>query len=108
MSFTSVSFLLFLGILIILYYALPKKIQWIVLLIASYAFYLFAGLKYLAFILFTTITTYLVTVYMDSNGDPLRASNVKDGYAIQLASKLGYHLAVISGAVVTNITKRTN
>lgn len=48
------------------------------------------------------------TVYMDSNGDPLRTSNVKDGYAIQLAGKLGYHLAVISGAVVTNITKRLN
>ena len=48
------------------------------------------------------------TVYMDSNGDPLRTSNVKDGYAIQLASKLGYHLAVISGAVCTNITKRLN
>ena len=48
------------------------------------------------------------TVYMDSNGDPLRTSNVKDGYAIQLASKLGFHLAVISGAVVTNITKRLN
>ena len=29
------------------------------------------------------------TVYMDSNGDPLRTSNVKDGYALQLASKLG-------------------
>ncbi|MBQ3709328.1 MAG: HAD-IIIA family hydrolase [Bacteroidales bacterium] len=48
------------------------------------------------------------TVYMDSNGDPLRTSNVKDGYALQLASKLGYHLAVISGAVVTNITRRLN
>ncbi len=48
------------------------------------------------------------TVYMDSNGDPLRTSNVKDGYAIQLAGKLGFHVAVISGAVVTNITKRLN
>ena len=48
------------------------------------------------------------TVYMDSNGDPLRTSNVKDGYALQLAAKLGFHLAVISGAVVTNITKRLN
>lgn len=46
------------------------------------------------------------TVYMDSYGDPLRTSNVKDGYALQLAVKLGYHVAVISGAVVTNITKR--
>ena len=48
------------------------------------------------------------TVYMDSNGDPLRTSNVKDGYAIQLAGKLGYQIAVISGAVVTNINKRLN
>lgn len=48
------------------------------------------------------------TVYMDSNGDPLRTSNVKDGYALQLAGKLGYHVAVISGAVVTNITRRLN
>ena len=48
------------------------------------------------------------TVYMDSNGDPLRTSNVKDGYALQLVSKLGYHVAVITGAVVTNITKRLN
>lgn len=47
-------------------------------------------------------------VYMDSNGDPLRTSHVKDGYALQLAHKLGYHLAVISGAVYTNILKRMN
>ena len=47
-------------------------------------------------------------VYMDTNGDPLRTSHVKDGYALQLARKLGYHVAVISGAIVTNITKRLN
>ena len=67
MSFTSIDFLAFFGILIILYYALPKKIQWIVLLVASYTFYTLAGLKYIGFILFTTITTYLVTRYMDEN-----------------------------------------
>ena len=48
------------------------------------------------------------TVYMDSDGFPLRTSNVKDGYALQLAGKLGYHVAVITGAVVTNITQRLN
>jgi len=67
MAFTSINFLLFFGILIILYYALPKKIQWVVLLVASYSFYLFSGIKYLAFILFTTITTYCVTRFMDHN-----------------------------------------
>ena len=48
------------------------------------------------------------TVYMDINGDPLRTSNVKDGYALQLASKLGYRLAIISGAFCENIKKRMN
>ena len=67
MSFTSINFLVFFGILLILYYALPKKIQWIVLLVASYTFYVLTGLQYLAFILFTTITTYLVTRYMSGN-----------------------------------------
>lgn len=46
------------------------------------------------------------TVYMDSNGDPLRTSNVKDGYALQLASKLGYNVAIISGAICPTILKR--
>ncbi len=77
MSFTSIDFLAFFGILIILYYALPKKIQWIVLLVASYTFYLLAGIKYLAFILFTTITTYLVTIYMDNNHQ-LQAAYLKE------------------------------
>ena len=67
MHFTSVTFLLFCAILILLYYLLPKKCQWVVLLIASYIFYLFAGVRYLAFILFTTISTFLCTVYMDRN-----------------------------------------
>ena len=65
MSFISLSFLLFLGILIILYYALPHKWQWVILLIASYVFYLFAGVRYLAFILFTTITSFLAIRFID-------------------------------------------
>ena len=67
MTFTSINFLLFFGILLVLYYVLPRKIQWVILLGASYSFYLFAGFKYLAFIIFTTVTTYLVTRYMDRN-----------------------------------------
>jgi len=81
MQFTSVAFIIFLAILILIYYLLPKKCQWVVLLVASYIFYLFAGVRYLAFILFTTITTYLVTVYMDGNNkkkDAYLAEHKKD------------------------------
>ena len=58
MTFTSFSFLLFVFLLLPLYYTVPKKWQWILLLAASYAFYLRAGMAYLSYILFTTCTTY--------------------------------------------------
>lgn len=65
MQFTSVSFLLFAAVLLGLYYLLPKKFQWCLLLIGSYCFYLWAGVEYLAFMLFTTVTTYAATMLMD-------------------------------------------
>ena len=67
--------------------------------------------------LFSSITTFIFdfdgvmtdgTVFCDFEGHPLRATNVKDGYAIQLASKLGYHVAVISGAVCPSTIVRMN
>ena len=37
------------------------------------------------------------TVILLDEGEPLRTANVRDGYAIQLAVKKGYHVAIISG-----------
>ena len=47
-------------------------------------------------------------VYTDADGRPWRASNVKDGYALQLASKLGYNVALISGATCPSMIQRMN
>lgn len=47
-------------------------------------------------------------VYSDHDGHPWRATNVKDGYALQLASKLGYNVAVISGAICPSMEVRMN
>lgn len=38
------------------------------------------------------------TVPIDANGCPARMANVKDGYALQLAVKHGYKIAIITGA----------
>jgi len=38
------------------------------------------------------------SVIMTTEGEAYRVSNVKDGYALQLARKKGYRVAVISGA----------
>lgn len=48
------------------------------------------------------------TVFCDFEGHPLRATNVKDGYALQLATKLGYNVALISGAVCPSTIVRMN
>lgn len=59
MLFTSYEFLLFLGIVFLLYYIIPKKLQWPFLLLASYLFYFIANPWYLLYIMATTITVYL-------------------------------------------------
>lgn len=69
MSFTSVSFLLFAVLTLLLYYTVPKRMQWMLLLLASYVFYLFAGAEYLLFILFTTAVTYLSAILMQKRAD---------------------------------------
>ena len=34
---------------------------------------------------------------MSEKGDPMRMTNIKDGYALQLAAKSGYQMAIITG-----------
>ena len=36
-------------------------------------------------------------VPLHPNGEPMRMVNIKDGYAIQLAVRLGYNIAIITG-----------
>lgn len=37
------------------------------------------------------------TITLASSGEPLRTVNIKDGYAIQLAQKLGLRIAILTG-----------
>ena len=40
------------------------------------------------------------------DGTPLRTVNIKDGYAIQLAMKMGLRVAIISGCKIEAVRKR--
>ena len=40
------------------------------------------------------------------SGEPMRVINTKDGYAMQLAVKLGYHVAIITGCSTEAVRKR--
>lgn len=46
------------------------------------------------------------TIPMDSAGIPLRTVNIKDGYAIQFAVKLGLKIVILSGGNTPSVRKR--
>ncbi len=46
------------------------------------------------------------TIQMDSEGEPIRTINIKDGYAIQLAVKMGIRIAIMTGGHNDDIRKR--
>lgn len=69
MSFLQLEFWIFLLILLFAYYILPKRFQWICLLIGSYIFYCSAGIKTVGFILATTITIWGGALYISKIDD---------------------------------------
>lgn len=58
MSFNSVIFLLCLPLVISVYWLLPKRFRWIMLLIASYLFYMSWNVWLIFLIMFTTVVSY--------------------------------------------------
>jgi len=46
------------------------------------------------------------TITLSSEGEPLRTVNIKDGYAIQLAMKLGLRIVILTGAKTKSVRVR--
>lgn len=59
MSYASLKFLLFVLLLLIVYYCFPKKYRWTILLLGSITFYYIFSGKYIAFIILSTLITYI-------------------------------------------------
>lgn len=62
MLFNSIQFILFLIIVSIVYYLLPYKFRWVMLLMASYYFYMCWEPKFVLLILFSTIVHYFAAL----------------------------------------------
>ena len=58
MIFTTLKYLVFFVAVFLGYYIVPKKLQWLVLLVASTYFYLCASVKYVIFVLMASFITY--------------------------------------------------
>ena len=64
MSFQSVSFLLFLTVAVVVYYALPRRVQYIWLFVTSILFYISWSAKLLPVLLYVTAVSYAGGIYL--------------------------------------------
>ena len=64
MNFASVEFLCFLAVLTALYYLVPRRAQWVVLLCGSLAFYAFAGFTCCVFLVAVIVVSYATVALM--------------------------------------------
>ena len=64
-SFTTFEFFLFIAAAVIIYYVIPKKLQWIWLLIISYVYYASYDISTVWMLLLTTYVTYRGVILLD-------------------------------------------
>ena len=120
MSFTSYEFILAVAAVIVIYYIIPKRFQWMFLLVASYLLYFWAGPSYLIYISITTLATYLAarkinslsrekTEYIKANKATLDKEakkaykeNIKKKQRVFLALALLVDLGLLIGIKYTN------
>ncbi|MBE6590016.1 MAG: MBOAT family protein [Ruminococcaceae bacterium] len=69
MLFTTGSFVLFASLTLLLYFTVPSRLQWWVLLGASLVFYALSGAEYLVFILYTATLTYVISRLLQKKAD---------------------------------------
>ena len=64
MSIISLKFLLFVAVLSIVYFMVPKKIKWCTLLLASYIYYFISSKELTLYLIITTLSIYIATLSM--------------------------------------------
>lgn len=67
MSVVSYIFIVFFAVTVLIYYIVPKKIQWWVLLAASAVFYAYSGIDDLLIVVGTAFLVYPLTMLMEKN-----------------------------------------
>lgn len=73
MLFNSMAYAIFLPLVFIIYWCIPSKYRWILLLGASYYFYMSWNPKYVVIIAFTTVVSYLCALALEkASSQPLR------------------------------------
>lgn len=66
MLFNTLSFALFMTVVFLVYWILPHRFRWIVLLVANTYFYISFDVKFLIVLLFTTVASFAVGIAMEN------------------------------------------
>ncbi len=64
MTINSLNFIVFVAIVCLLYFVVPKKAKWVVLLLSSYVFYWLCSNLLIIYMIITTISIYVLTLKM--------------------------------------------
>ncbi len=86
MQFNTLEYFLFFPLVFLLYYALPAKKRWLLLLAASYFFYMCWNVKYIFLLLYSTIVDYCCAIQIESSKEK---SLKKRWMFISILSNLG-------------------
>src|SRR5690606_26156464 len=108
MVFSSFEFLLFFPIVTFLYFTIPHKFRWILLLLSSCIFYAFFKWEYILILFFTIIVDYYAAIWIDKAEGKER----KIALAVSLVANIGvlalfkYYYFIIDN--VNSLTFRIN
>lgn len=86
MVFNSIEFVIFLPVVVLLFYLLPQRARWFMLLAASCVFYMWFVPKYILILLVTTVIDYLAGILIERNAD--RPKRKKTFMIISIVSTL--------------------
>ena len=110
MSVVSYIFIVFLAVTVLIYYIVPKKIQWWVLLAASVVFYAYSGIDDLLIVVGTAFLVYPLTMLMEKNleeqdrllldADKRTARKIKTAQKKKRKKYLVLALLIVIGALI--------
>ena len=93
MAFTSTIFFIFLSTVFLVYFLVPKRMQWIVLLLASYIFYWASSVKLSIFLILSTLSTYIGALQIEktyeNNDRKIAKKNAKKWVALLVVANFG-------------------
>ena len=83
MDVLSFRFLIFVCAFLLLYFLVPKKVQWYLILLANVVFYLFSGAWYILFLIFTSVITFVSALKLEKYNITCRSELTSAGNAAE-------------------------